>query len=158
MSFDQVSVGHGATCYSTKSYAILQALEQCTSHSLYGNFKSVTLFFNFKSVLLVLSVSLSQLILKSFPDTQSFLNFLSDSKLTDLQWIASLPGNNLVDTLAKVSSTHDSSIITHSLSLLIFSQCPFLYTSWRRGIQSGFFQHQISAVSSDELAFSCFAC
>ena len=39
----------------------------------------------------------------------------------------------------------------HSISPLIFSQRLSLYTSWRRGIQSSFFQHQIPSVSSAEL-------
>ena len=38
-----------------------------------------------------------------------------------------------------------------SLAPLISSQRLSLYTSWRRSVQSGFFQHQIPSVSPEEL-------
>ena len=38
-----------------------------------------------------------------------------------------------------------------SLAPLISSQRLSLYTSWRRSVQSGFFQHQIPSVSLEEL-------
>ena len=41
---------------------------------------------------------------------------------------------------------------------LISSQRLSLYTSWRRSVQSGFFQHQIPSVSSEELTLPCSAC
>ena len=72
----------------------------------------------------------------------------------DVQWIpghSSLLGNGLADSLAKVCATHDPSTIPLSLSPLISSQLLSRYTSWRRSIQSGFFQHLISPVSSEKL-------
>ena len=81
-----------------------------------------------------------------------------------VQWKPSrfFPGNNLNDFLAKVGAIHDSTILPLFLSSLISFQRLFLYTSWRCGIQSGFFQHQIPAVSSEKLSFQsphsvCFA-
>ena len=90
---------------------------------------------------------------KSLSNTQSLLNFLSQSKVVYLQWIpghSSLPGNDLADSLAKPVP----------LSIPPVYQCPshplfppndYLYNSWRRSVQSGFFQHQIPSVSSEEL-------
>ena len=42
-------------------------------------------------------------------------------------------------------------IISVSLAPLISSQRQSLYTSWRRSVQSGLFQHQIASVSPEEL-------
>ena len=39
------------------------------------------------------------------------------------------------------------------LAPLISSQRLSLYTSWRRSVQSGFFQHQIPSVSPEDLTF-----
>ena len=63
----------------------------------------------------------------------------------------SLPGNGLPDTLVKVGTTLDHSIIPLSLLFRISSQRLSLYTDWKCGIQSGFFQHQIPVVCSEEL-------
>ena len=71
-----------------------------------------------------------------------------------MQWIPghhSLPGNNLADSLAKVGASLDPSKISVPLSPLISSQRLSLYTSWRRNVQSGLFQHQIPPVSLEEL-------
>ena len=42
-----------------------------------------------------------------------------------------------------------------SLTPLISSQRLSFYTSWRRSVQSGLFQHQIPAVSREELNLPC---
>ena len=91
---------------------------------------------------------------KSLSNTQSLLNFLSQSKVVHLQWIpghSSLPGNDLADSLAKAGASLDPSNISVFLAPLISSQRQSLYTSWRRSVQSGFFQHQIPSVSPEEL-------
>ena len=62
-----------------------------------------------------------------------------------------LPGDDLADSLAKAGASLESSSISVSLAPLISSQRLSLYTSWRRSVQSGFFQHQISSVSHEEL-------
>ena len=53
--------------------------------------------------------------------------------------------------LFKAGASLDPSIISVSLTPLISSQRLSLYTSWRRSVQSGFFQHQIPTVSPEEL-------
>ena len=63
----------------------------------------------------------------------------------------SLPGNDLADSLTKAGASLDPSNISVSLAPLISSQRQSLYTSWRRSVQSGFFQHQIPSVSPEEL-------
>ena len=76
------------------------------------------------------------------------------SKVVHLQWIPGhsfLPGNDLADSLAKAGASLDPSSISVSLTPLISSQRLSLYTSWRRSVQSGFFQHQIPTVSPEEL-------
>ena len=143
-----------ATSCTTKAFAILYALEWCISHSKTYNFESITLFSNSLSVLSTISISLPYLTPKSFSNTQSLLNVLSNSKVVHLQWIpghSSLPGNNLADSLAEVGASLDPSKISASLSLLISSQKLSLYTSWRRSVQYGLFQHQIPPVSLKEL-------
>ena len=98
--------------------------------------------------------SLPYLTPKSLSNRQSLLHSLSQSKVVHLQWIpshSSLPGNNLADSLAKAGASLDPSNISVSLAPLISSQRQSLYTSWRRSVQSGFFQHQISSVSPEEL-------
>ena len=64
---------------------------------------------------------------------------------------SSLPGNDLADSLAKAGASLNPSSISVSLAPLISSQRLSLYTSWRRSVQSGFFQHQIPSVSPEEL-------
>ena len=91
---------------------------------------------------------------KSLSNTQSLLNSLSQSKVVHLQWIpghSSLLGNDLADSLAKASASLDPSSISVSLAPLISFQRLSLYISWRRSVQSGFFQHQIPSVSPEEL-------
>ena len=100
---------------------------------------------------------------QSFPlsDTQSLPNFLSKSKIVHLQWIPghySLPVNDLADSLAKVGASLDPSKISVSLTPLISLQRLSFYTSWRRSVQSGLFQHQIPAVSREELNLPCSVC
>ena len=93
---------------------------------------------------------------KSLSNTQSLLNSLSQFKVVHLQWIpghSSLPGNDLADSLAKAGASLDPSRISVFLAPLISSQRLSLYTSWRRSVQSGFFQHQIPSVSPEELTF-----
>ena len=138
----------------------LYALEWCISHSKTCNFESITLFFNSLSVLSTLSALLPYLTPKSLSNTQSLLHSLSQSKVVHLQWIpghSSLPGNDLADSLAKVGASLDPSKISVSLAPLISSQRLSLYTSWRRSVQSGFFQHQIPTVSPEELTLPCSA-
>ena len=101
-----------------------------------------------------LSAHLPYLIPKSLSNTQSLLNSLSQSKVVHLQWIpghSSLPGNDLADSLAKAGVSLDPSNISVSLAPLISSQRQSLYTSRRRSVQSGFFQHQIPSVSPEKL-------
>ena len=91
---------------------------------------------------------------KFLSNTQSLLNSLSQCKVVHLQWIpghSSLPGNNFADSLAKAGASLDPSSVSVSLAPLISSQRLSLYTSWRRSVQSGFFQHQIPSVSPEEL-------
>ena len=66
-------------------------------------------------------------------------------------WSLFPPGNDLADSLVKVKASLDPSKISMSLSTLISQYRLSLYTSWRRSIQSGLFQHQIPPVSSEEL-------
>ena len=71
-----------------------------------------------------------------------------------MQWIpgnSSLPGNDLVDFLAKLGASLYPSTISVSLSPLISSHKLSLCTNWRRSLQSGLFPHQIPPVSSEEL-------
>ena len=152
------STGLWATSYSAETLAILHALEWCISHSKTCNFESIIFFSDSLSVLSTLSTPLPYLTPKSLSNTQSLLNSLSQSKAVHLQWIpghSSLPGNDLADSLAKAGASLDPSSISVSLAPLISSQrstLPIsLYTSWRRSIQSGFFQHQIPSVSPEEL-------
>ena len=122
-----------AASYSAETFAILHALEWCISHSKTCNFESITLFFNYLSVLSTLSAPLTYLTPKSLSNTQSLLNFLSQSKVVHLQWIpghSSLPGNDLADSLAKAGASLDPSNICVSLAPLISSQRQSLYTSW----------------------------
>ena len=87
-------------------------------------------------------------------NTQSLLDSLSQSKVIHLQWIPGhsfLPGNDLADSLANAGASLNPSSISVSLAPLISSQRLSLYTSWRRSVQSGFFQHQIPPVSPEEL-------
>ena len=155
------STGLWATSYSAETFAILHALKWCISHSKTCNFESTTLFSDSLSVLSTLSAPLPYLTPKSLPDAQSLLNVLSKSKVVHLQWIpghSSLPSNDLADSLAKVGAALDPLKISVSLSFLISSQRLSLYTSWRRSIQSGHFQHQIPPVSSDKLTLPRSAC
>ena len=148
------STGLWATSYSTETFAILHALEWCISHSKTCNFESISLFSNFLSVLSTLSAPLPYLTPKSLSNTQSLLNSLSQSKVVHLQWIPGhsfLPGNDLADSLAKAGAFLNPSNISVSLAPLISFQRQSLYTSWRRIVQSGFFQHQIPSVSPEEL-------
>ena len=149
------STGHWATSYSAETFPILHAFEWCISHSMTCKFESITLFSDSLSVLLsTLSAPLPYLTPKSLSDTQSLLNVLSKFKVVHLQWIpghSSLSGNDLADSLAKVGASLDPSKISVSLSPLISSQKLSLYTSWRRSVQSGLFQHQIPPVSPEEL-------
>ena len=148
------STGLWAISYSAGTFAILHALEWCISHSTTCNFESITLFSDSLSVLSTLSAPLPLLTPESLSNTQSLLNSLSQSKVVHLQWIpshSSLPGNDLVDSLAKAGASLDPSNISVSLAPLISSQKQSLYTSWRRSVQSGFFQHQIPSVSPEEL-------
>ena len=136
------STGLWATSYSAETIVILHALEWCISHSKTCNFKSITLFSDSLSVLSTLSASLPYLTPKSLSNTQSLLNSLSKTKVVHLQWIpgySSLPGNDLVDSLAKIGASLDPSNISVSLAPLISSQRQSLYTSWRRSVQSGLF-------------------
>ena len=154
------STGLWATSYSAETFAILHALEWCISHSKTCNFESITFFSDSLSVLSTLSTPLQYLTPKSLSNTQSLLNSLSQSKVVHLQWIpghSSLPGNDLADSLAKAGASLDPSSISVSLAPLISSQRLFLYTSWRRSVQSGFFQHQIPSVSPEKLTFPHFA-
>ena len=148
------STGLWATSYSAETFAILHALEWCISHSKTCNYESITLFSDSLSVLSTLSAPLPYLTPKSLSNTQCFLNSLSQSKIVHLQWIpghSSLPGNDLADSLAKARASLDPSNISVYLAPLISSQRQPLYTSWRRSVQSGFFQHQIPSVSPEEL-------
>ena len=148
------STGLWATSYSAETFALLHALEWCISHSKTCNFNSITFFSDSLSVLSTLSTPLPYLTPKSLSNTQSLLNSLSQSKVVHLQWIpghSSLPGNDLADSLAKAGASVDPSSISVSLTPLISSQRLSLYTSWRRSVQSGFFQHQIPTVSPEEL-------
>ena len=148
------STGLWATSYSAETFALLHALEWCISHSKTCNFECITFFSDSLSVLSTLSTPLPYLTTKSQSNTQSLLNFLSQSKVVHLQWIpghSSLPGNYLADSLAKAGASLDPSSISVSLAPLISSQRLSLYTSWRRSVQSGFFQHQIPSVSPEEL-------
>ena len=63
----------------------------------------------------------------------------------------SLPGNNLADSLAKIGASLDPSNISVSFAPLISFQKQFIYTSWRRSVQSALFQHQTPPVSPEEL-------
>ena len=97
---------------------------------------------------------------KSLFNTQSLLSSLSQSKVVHLQWIpghSSLPGNDLADSLAKAGASLDPSSMSVFLTPLISSQRLSLYTTWRRSVQSGFFQHQIPPVSPEELTLPRFA-
>ena len=108
-----------------------------------------------------LSNPLPYLTPKSLSNTQSLLNSLSQSKVVHQQWIpghSSLPGNDLADSLAKAGASLDPSSISVSLAPLISSQRLSVYTSWRRSVQSGFFQHQIPSVSPEELTRPRSAC
>ena len=70
---------------------------------------------------------LPYLIPKSLSNTQSLLNSLSQFKVFHLQWIpghSSLPGNDLVDSLAKAGASLDPSIISVSLPPLIPTTIP----------------------------------
>ena len=128
------------------------------SHSKTCDFESITLFSDSLSVLSTFSSPLPYSTPKSLSDTQSLLNFLSKSKIVRLQWIPghySLPGNDLADSLAKVGASLDPSKISMSLIPLISLQRLSFYTSWRRSVQSGLFQHQIPAVSREELNLPC---
>ena len=148
------STGLWATSYSAETFAILHALEWGISHSTACNFESITLFSDSLSVLSTLSAPLPYLTPKSLSNTQSLLNSLSQSKVVHLQWIpshSSLSGNDLADSLAKARASLDPSNISVSLAPLISSQRQSLYTSWRRSVQSGLFQHQIPSVSPEEL-------
>ena len=148
------STGLWTTSYSAETFALLHALEWCISHSKTCNFDSITFFSDSLSVLSTLSTPLPYLTPKSLSNTQSLLNSLSQSKVVHLQWIpghSSLPGNDLADSLAKAGASLDPSNISVSLTPLISSQRLSLYTSWRRSVQSGFFQHQIPTVSPEEL-------
>ena len=148
------STGLWATNYSAETFALLHALEWCISHSKTCNFESITFFSDSLSVLSILSTPLPYYTPKSLSNTQSLLNSLSQSKVVHLQWIpghSSLPGNDLADSLAKAGASLDLSSISVSLAPLISSQRLSLYTSWRRSVQSGFFQHQIPSVSPEEL-------
>ena len=148
------STGLWTTSYSAETFAILHALEWRISHSTTCNFESIALFSDSLSVLSTLSAPLPYLTPKSLSNTQSLLNSLSQSKVVHLQWIqshSSLPGNDLADSLSKAGASLDHSNISVSLAPLISSQRQFLYTSWRRSVQSGFFQHQIPSVSPEEL-------
>ena len=148
------STGLWATSYSAETFAILHALEWCISHSKTCNFESITFFSDSLSVLSTLSTPLPYLTPKFLSNTQSLLNSLSQSKVVHLQWIpghSSLPGNDLADSLAKAGASLDPSSISVSLAPLISSQRLSLYTSWRRSVQSGFFQHQILSVSPEKL-------
>ena len=147
-----------ATSYSAEIFALLHALEWCTSisHSKTCNFESFTLFSDSLSVsvLSTLSSALPYLTPKSLSNTQSLLNSLSQSKVVHLQWITChsfLPGNDLADSPAKTGASLDPSNISVFLAPLISSQRLSLYTSWRRSVQSGFFQHQMPSVSPEEL-------
>ena len=151
------STGLWATSYSAETLAILHALEWCISHSKTYNFESITIFSDSLSVLSTLSAPLPYLTPKPLSNTQSLLNSLSQFKVVHLQWIpghSSLPGNDLADSLAKAGASLDPSNISVSLAPLISSQRQSLYTSWRRSVQSGFFQHQIPSVSPEELTLS----
>ena len=66
-------------------------------------------------------------------------------------WSLLPPSNDLADSLAKAGASLDPSSISMSLAPLISSQRLSLYTSWRRSVQSGFFQNQIPSVSPEEL-------
>ena len=108
-----------------------------------------------------LSNPLPYLTPKSLSNTQSLLNSLSQSKVVHQQWIpghSSLPGNDLADSLAKAGASLDPSSISVSLAPLISSQRLSVYTSWRRSVQAGFFQHQIPSVSPKELTRPRSAC
>ena len=136
------STGLCATSYSAETFAILHALEWCISHSKSCNFESINLFSDSLSVLSTFSAPLPYLTPKSLSDTQSLLYSLSKSKVVHLQWIpghSSLPGNDLADSLANVGASLDPSKISVSLAPLISSQRLYLYTSWRRSVQSGLF-------------------
>ena len=103
------SAGRWATSYSTKTYAILHAVEWCISHSLSGALESVTLLSDSQSVLTTLDLfytkSFNALFnTKSLTDNQSLFNILSDSKVLHFQWIPGrsfLPSNGLADSLLK---------------------------------------------------------
>ena len=73
-------------------------------------------------------------------------------------WSLFPPGNNLADSPAKIGASLDPSNIFMSLAPLISSQRQSLYTSWRRSVQSGLFQHQIPPVSPEELTLPRFIC
>ena len=155
------STGLWATSYSAETFALLHALEWCISHSKTCNFESITLFSDSLSILSTLSTPLPYLTPKSLSNTQSLLNSLSQSKVVHLHWIpghSSLPGNDLADSLAKAGTFLNPSSISVSLAPLISSQRLSLYTSWRRSVQYGFFQHQIPSVSPEELTLPRSAC
>ena len=154
------STGLWATSYTAKTFAILHALEWCISHSKTCNFEFITLFSDSLSVLSTLFAPLPYLTPKSLSNTQSLLNSLSQSKVVHQQWIpghSSLSGNDLADSLAKAGASLDPSNISVFLASLISSQRQSLYTSWKRSVQSGFFQHQIPSVSPEELTLFCSA-
>ena len=76
------------------------------------------------------------------------------------------PSNDLADSLAKIGASFNPSKISVSLSPLICSERQSFYTSWRRSVQLGLFQHHIPPVSPEELtlprsarcALSCLRC
>ena len=132
------------------SYMLLSGVSLTPRHVILNLSPSFpTLYLSYQ-----LSLPLPYLIPKSLSNTQSLLNSLSQSKVVHLQWIpghSSLPGNDLADSLAKADASLDPFSISVSLAPLISFQRLSLYTSWRRSVQSGFFQHQIPSVSPEEL-------
>ena len=149
--------GLWATSYSAETFALLHALEWCISHSKTCNFESITFFSDSLSVLSTLSTPLPYLTPKyPYPILNLFLTLYLNPRLSIYNGYlvsghSSLPGNDLADSLAKAGASLDPSSISVSLAPLISSQRLSLYISWRRSVQSGFFQHQIPSVSPEEL-------
>ena len=148
------SAGGCASSYTAESCAIAHALDWCVSHQSACSFKSILLLSDSKSVLCSISTPPSYLLSNTLVHILVSLSNLSQSKDIHLQWIPGhsfLHGNDLADGLAKIGATLAAQSVPVSLSPMTSFFRFSLYTMWRHGIRSKFFDHRIPAVSSEEL-------
>ena len=143
------SAGPVCSSFFAKSCAILHALCWSRQHQQVCHFSSLFLS-DSRSVLATLSSPPSFLLPQSL--WQELLSL--SCCIIKLQWVPKhsfLPGNDAADGLARRGALLVPSVISYSLSPLIFRIHSSHFSDWRRTVSSKFFDTQVPSIFTEEL-------